>query len=433
MVSLFIQYISISHLIVFSFAYFLLNDIYKKQTRVKVIFFLVLILSLLLGRGFSNLDSLFLLVCYFLLSLYSTEKKYSSSSLLFSIVPYLIESITTVVTRIPMSLLIRANSGTKQLFWMTVILVATFGLVVVLVRCFKKIIYPYIEKKKIISYVSIFLTLLIFIYDTYWLVANYVENLFLKYFIIIIYLFLIIFLFSILYFENKNNALKYEMKSKEAEYILMKKYEEETERQYNELRSFRHDYLNIISSLEYFFTNDDMEGAHEYFDKVIQPTRSMFQSNLLKLNKLNQIKSPELRSLFTTKLSFAQNKGIEIILDIPEEIAINQKFDFLKLTRIFAIILDNAIEELADLKEGKLIVLFLNEADHVVIVLKNSTRADLLPLHALSVKGYSSKGANRGLGLSNLEMLVESSENIFIDTEIANNTFSQKIILENGD
>ncbi|WP_454071440.1 GHKL domain-containing protein [Enterococcus alishanensis] len=289
------------------------------------------------------------------------------------------------------------------------------------------------EKKKITAYISILLTLLIFIYNTYWLVVNYAENLFLKYLVIIFYLFLTFFVFSILYFENKNNALKYEMKSKEAEYLLMKKYEEETERQYNELRSFRHDYLNIISSLEYFFTNDDMEGAHEYFDKVIQPTRSMFQSNLLKLNKLNQIKSPELRSLFTTKLSFAQNKGIEIILDIPEEIAINQKFDFLKLTRIFAIILDNAIEELADLKEGKLIVLFLNEADHVVIVVKNSTRADLLPLHALSVKGYSSKGANRGLGLSNLEMLVESSENIFIDTEIANNTFSQKIILENGD
>lgn len=433
MLNLFIQYISLSHLLVFSFAYFLLNDIYKKKTDVKVSFFLILLLSLLLGRTFSNMDILFLLVCYFFLNLYFTDSKYGSSPLLFSIVPYLIESISSLVIRPLFISLIKVDNKIKQLFLMLLILILSYLIVIGLIQFFKKFIYPYMEKKKITSFVTILLTLVIFIYNTYWVIANYAENFFLKYLVIVFFLFLTFFLFSVLYFENKNNALKYEMKSKEAEYLLMKKYEEETEKQYNELRSFRHDYLNIISSLEYFFTNDDIKGAKEYFDKVIQPTRSMFQSNLLKLNKLNQIKSPELRSLFTTKLSFAQNKGIEIILDIPEEISISQKFDFLKLTRIFAIILDNAIEELADLKEGKLTVLFLNEADQIVIVVKNSTRENLLPLHTLSAKGYSSKGSNRGLGLSNLEMLVESSEDIFIDTEVANNTFSQKIILENGD
>lgn len=62
---------------------------------------------------------------------------------------------------------------------------------------------------------------------------------------------------------------KYEIQQKEREYSANQRYIELMEKQYKEMRKFRHDYKNILNSLEDFIVDEDYEGLNSYyFNKI---------------------------------------------------------------------------------------------------------------------------------------------------------------------
>ena len=52
-------------------------------------------------------------------------------------------------------------------------------------------------------------------------------------------------------------------------------------------------------------------------------------------------------------------------------------------------------------------------------------------IHELFEQGFSTKGDNRGLGLSTLKELTDSNENVLLDTVIENGYFVQKVEINN--
>ena len=62
-----------------------------------------------------------------------------------------------------------------------------------------------------------------------------------------------------------------------------------------------------------------------------------------------------------------------------------------------------------------------------MIIVKNSCSEDLPPLYQLEEKGYSTKGPNRGIGLSNLQEIMEETD-FLLETEIVDHYFIQKIV-----
>ncbi|WP_373385691.1 hypothetical protein, partial [Klebsiella pneumoniae] len=45
----------------------------------------------------------------------------------------------------------------------------------------------------------------------------------------------------------------------------------EIEAHYNELRRFRHDYQNMLISIDEYLKTDDLEGLQEYYQKNLAP------------------------------------------------------------------------------------------------------------------------------------------------------------------
>ncbi|MFF0676668.1 quorum-sensing sensor histidine kinase AgrC [Staphylococcus xylosus] len=212
------------------------------------------------------------------------------------------------------------------------------------------------------------------------------------------------------------------------------KYTLQIEKINHEMRKFRHDYVNILSTLSDFIREEDMEGLRDYFHSEILPMQDSMQMNAIKINGIENLKVREIKGLLTTKILQAQEKNIRISIEVPEPI---EKIDMpiINLSRVIGILLDNAIEASEKITEEPLIrIAFIkNEDTSVTFIVMNKCEQNMPKVHTLFQENFSTKGKNRGLGLSTLKELTDSTTNVLLDTTIDNNYFIQKVEILNSD
>ena len=141
------------------------------------------------------------------------------------------------------------------------------------------------------------------------------------------------------------------------------------------------------------------------------------------------VKIRELKSLLAFKLISAQEAGIDTIVEVKEPIE-TLSIDSIILVRTMGIILDNAIEEVETLKEGTIAVALFEDSKAAQIIVQNTCRKDMPKIHQLKKEGFSTKGNNRGLGLSNMRELINKCDNVMLETTIENDYFIQRLILK---
>ena len=236
-----------------------------------------------------------------------------------------------------------------------------------------------------------------------------------------------IFALIILIFSN-NQKLAFDTKKKEIEQRAMQLYIHEISKQNQVIRQFKHDYINILSSLEGYIELGDLAEMKAYYEETIQPTGQLLDSENARLADLRKIEPLGLRSLLTIKLLFAQEKGIEVHLEI-EEIDWQIKVNEIDLIRVVGILLDNAIEELENLGQGRLDVALFSKENESRLLIRNTVRTTIEPLHQLKAPGFSTKGEGRGLGLATVETLVNQSSFFFLETKIDSNYFLQNLTI----
>jgi len=101
------------------------------------------------------------------------------------------------------------------------------------------------------------------------------------------------------------------------------------------------------------------------------------------------------------------------------------------LCRITGIIMDNAIEASEQCEKPKIFLCIVNKKDYVVMVIQNNYFGDRPVIHKIYKEGFSTKGRDRGLGLSNVKRIVDSYENAFINTAVEGNMFTQELWIKN--
>lgn len=117
-------------------------------------------------------------------------------------------------------------------------------------------------------------------------------------------------------------------------------------------------------------------------------------------------------------------------------VEIQETIDFINiphvsLVRILGILLDNAIEALEELRDGLLQVAFIKQKNSILIVIQNTCKTSIPKIYQLKKQGFSTKGNNRGLGLTNLQELIDACPQCTSETLIVDSTFIQKIIIHN--
>ena len=208
------------------------------------------------------------------------------------------------------------------------------------------------------------------------------------------------------------------------------KYTVRIEKINNDMRKFRHDYVNILLSMSEFIRDDDMKGLKTYFDNNITPLKDNIQTKSFKINGIEHLQIRELKGLLTSKIIQAQENNIQVSVEVPDEI--NEiSLNMIDLSRMVGIILDNAIEASLEIDNPLIQIGFMKEENSVIIIIMNKCAKDIPKVHELFQEGFSTKGNNRGLGLSTLKEISESKENVLLDTIIENDYFVQKLEIIN--
>ncbi|EOB8230372.1 quorum-sensing sensor histidine kinase AgrC [Staphylococcus aureus] len=199
----------------------------------------------------------------------------------------------------------------------------------------------------------------------------------------------------------------------------------------NEMRKFRHDYVNILTTLSEYIREDDMIGLRAYFNKNIVPMKDNLQMNAIKLNGIENLKVREIKGLITAKILRAQEMNIPISIEIPDEVS-SINLNMIDLSRSIGIILDNAIEASTEIDDPIIRVAFIESENSVTFIVMNKCADDIPRIHELFQESFSTKGEGRGLGLSTLKEIADNADNVLLDTIIENGFFIQKVEIINN-
>ncbi|MCL2367080.1 MAG: GHKL domain-containing protein [Oscillospiraceae bacterium] len=232
--------------------------------------------------------------------------------------------------------------------------------------------------------------------------------------------------------ETKFQA-QYKLQQKEIEHQALNHYTAELEHQQTAMRKFKHDYQNILFSIKTFLHERNIDGLTQYYEHKIEPASQIITHSDLALESLSKIKVSEIKSILAAKLMLAQNMNMDIVTSFEANEDINHiPLDSIALVRMLGILLDNAIEELQELEQGALMVGFFKEKAYITIIVQNSCRPDTPEVHQLKQNGFSTKGENRGLGLSNLSEIANANANVTLETAIMENAFVQRLYIQEG-
>ncbi len=205
-------------------------------------------------------------------------------------------------------------------------------------------------------------------------------------------------------------------------------YTHNLEVMYNGLRSFKHDYINILLSMSGYIENKNIDELKEFFENKIFPTKNLIDQGDYKLNQLSNIGVLEIKSLLSAKMIYAHESGIDVTIDIPDKVD-DFLIDTVDLARILGIFLDNAIEATLMSEQPQLDLNILQNNDSVSITISNHFKNDGIALHKMKQEGFSTKSGHHGIGLSNAQKIINSYNNVLLETIMKCDCFIQHIEL----
>ncbi|MEY8352034.1 GHKL domain-containing protein [Lachnospiraceae bacterium 54-53] len=287
----------------------------------------------------------------------------------------------------------------------------------------------YLTNRHLLKAIFIDLFLLVFFYI---LNFSYGERLGYNYGVIAIngIIFLLLFMITVflMYSIYKVTVAEQTYKNRMAQFENLRTYTERLEKSYGIMRKFKHDYMNILSTMSEFMKEDDMKGLKEYYGEKVLPISHAFSESDTKLGALSNIKDTALKSLLSSKFIYAMETGIQTEIELTEPIG-ELFMDTLDLSRIIGIFLDNAIDAAMETDKKELNFCMFYKDGNLYIIIQNTAP---MPTHAISElrrQGTSSKGENRGIGLFNVAMILNDYENAIWNTTYEEPYFTQELIL----
>ena len=174
---------------------------------------------------------------------------------------------------------------------------------------------------------------------------------------------------ALIYTLNKDSKMKQERVLNQQ----LHDYTIQLEQFYNNLNSFRHDYLNILVSLEEGIRTEDIEMIKGVYHRVIKPTEQIVKSNDYILGKVRKVHIVEIKSLLAEKIIKSQAKGIDVRVEI-EEIIESIYMDVFSFYRVFSILLDNAIEGASTTSNSYISIVFIQDKNIQRVEVENNCK-----------------------------------------------------------
>lgn len=242
--------------------------------------------------------------------------------------------------------------------------------------------------------------------------------------------YIILFLIMLVYINGVfNEKLDEEIIAQKDKKITdLTNYSKQIEHLYREIRNFRHDYINILSCIKNGIDNRDIDAIDDVYKNVLAKSGKYIQGKHHNIANLINITEEAIKSILSAKILEAQNKGVEMNIEIAEPFDISEKMDLLDFITILTILLDNAIEAVYPDKNDTISVALI-AGDTPVVIVENSIATERVDISKIFYFGYSTKGEHRGIGLSKISGILEKYPRCLLQTQSKNYQFSQTLVL----
>lgn len=236
-------------------------------------------------------------------------------------------------------------------------------------------------------------------------------------------LLLSVFLFFIVFAFVKNHLAQKEKQEKETLLEFISKYEKIID----ENRINKHEMLNNLIILR-SFEDKNTEEYNKVLDDLIVTYDNNSDACIKNISKL----PTGLKGILYYKINDMRNKNINLNVNISKRVSSPlEKLpldEYVILSRIIGIVMDNALEASIKSKEKFVMIEVFEQNDNVIIIIENSYN-NKVDINDLKKKNFSTKGKSRGLGLYIANMLLKKSKHIEM-TQHAEELFITKLTIK---
>ncbi len=194
---------------------------------------------------------------------------------------------------------------------------------------------------------------------------------------------------------------------------------------HDNIRAFKHDFNNIVQAIGGYISTEDLPGLKKFYSELLADCQNSNNLNVLNPEVIND---PAIYSLITSKYHKALSLGINVKLEIFLDLTtLNMKI--YEFTRIFGILLDNAIEATSECENKEIIICIKKEdsKNRQLAIVKNTYKNKDIDTEKIYEKGYSTKPNNTGLGLWKVRQILKTNTNLNLYTSKTNDYFSQQL------
>lgn len=399
-------------------------------------FLIWLLISLVFGCSLFNIlgiATIFLIIIFYIICL-SIKTKKIFSSIIVTCFPLLFLVVSDYIAQVIESNVVKNLLGFLQYDWMVVVTIMSCSFTILFCYALKYIF----KRLKVIKIIEKRYQLLMVLFLIFTLIIFYVnifigqqqgfsnENIRTNSILFFIYACLLLAVYlGIVFIVIKDSKMEQERIQSQQ----LQEYTMQIEQLYNNLNSFRHDYLNILVSLEEGIRQEDIEMIKSVYHRVIKPSERVVKSNDYVLGKLRNLSINEIKSLLAAKIIKAQAEEISVSVEI-EDMIDEIYMDVIDFYRVLSILVDNAIEAAMTAQNPYFAIALIQDGDIQRIEIENSCENRPINLDDIFKKGYSLKGKGRGIGLYNVRQILDENKYATLETYYESGVFVQALILK---
>lgn len=199
-----------------------------------------------------------------------------------------------------------------------------------------------------------------------------------------------------------------------------------------EMRRFRHDYKNMMSGLYLTAREGELAKTHCFIQEMTEDFDSQIGDRIRQMGQLGNVCMTEVKGLLLTKLVQMQRDGTVCELEVMHPFR-GTRCRITDLCRCLGILIDNAMEEVRGREDARVHIMISSQGGYTTFRVKNRLY-HTVDVHEIWQRGYSTKGADRGLGLASYRKILADYEDVLTATAVQEGYFIQefKVREQNG-
>lgn len=195
------------------------------------------------------------------------------------------------------------------------------------------------------------------------------------------------------------------------------------------VRCFKHDFNNIIQSIDGYIVLDDMDALKKYFKSLLKECKHMNDIDFINCQGKS---NPAIYGVLLDKYKLAEKDNINMNIDVLDNLE-NYKGKAYVISRVIGILLDNAIEATRECEEKVVNIKFIKEENknRNLIIIENTYTNKDIDTNKIFDKNYTTKQGNSGLGLWKIRDILSKDTSLDLYTSKNGIMFKQQFEIYN--